>query len=55
MTGFWYFLGDLFQGIFKFVPFFGLWFNKFLIVIGFVAFFSWLWYMNKHKEVTKWD
>ncbi len=55
MTGFWYFIGDIFEAIFTIVPFFGLWLNKALIVVGFVAFFGWLWYMNKHKEVTKWD
>lgn len=55
MTGFWLFLGDLFQAIFKVVPFFGLWMNKLLIVIGFIAFFGWLRYMIQHKEVTKWD
>ena len=56
MTGFWYFLGDIFQAIFDhIVPFLSGWINKALIVVGFIAFFSWLWYMNKHKEVTKWD
>lgn len=51
MTGFWNFLGEFFTAIFKLVPFFGLWFNKLLIVIGFIAFFSWLNYMRKNKEV----
>jgi hypothetical protein len=55
MSGFWYFLGDLFEGIFKAVPFFGLWYNKLMIVIGFIAFFGWLRYMAQNKEVTKWD
>lgn len=53
MSGFWYFLGDLFQSIFKVVPFFGLWFNKLLIVIGFIAFFSWLAYMRRHPDAEK--
>ncbi|MBK7853113.1 MAG: hypothetical protein IPJ66_18850 [Bacteroidetes bacterium] len=55
MDGFWYFLGDFFNGIFKMVPFMGLWFNKFLIVIGFIAFFAWLNYMRQHQEVEKFD
>ena len=55
MTAFWNFLGDLFTGFFRFVPFFGLWMNKLLIVIGFIAFVLWLRYMAKNKEVTKWD
>lgn len=55
MDGFWYFIGDVFQGIFKLVPFLGLFLNKLLIVVGFIAFFSWLRYMSQNKEVTKWD
>lgn len=55
MDAVWYFIGDLFQGIFKVVPFFGLFFNKLLIVIGFIAFFAWLRYMAQNKEVTNWD
>mgnify|MGYP006908205215 CR=1 FL=1 len=55
MDGFWYFLQSFFEAIFKVVPFFGLWFNKFLIVIGFIAFFLWLNYMSKQKEVEKFD
>ena len=50
MDVFWYAIGDFFQWIFKAVPFMGLWFNKFLIVIGFIAFFTWLWYMKKNKD-----
>jgi hypothetical protein len=55
MDAVWYFIGDLFQGIFKIVPFFGLFLNKVLIVIGFIAFFLWLRYMSQNKEVTNWD
>ncbi len=55
MDAFWYFLESFFKGIFKFVPFFGLWFNKMLIVIGFVAFFLWLSYMSKQKKEQKFD
>lgn len=55
MTGFWYFLGDMFESIFKVVPFFGLWFNKLLIVLGFIAYFFWLRYMSKQNEVEKFD
>ena len=33
----------------------GYGFNMLLIAIGFIAFFSWVWYMSKQKEVTKWD
>lgn len=55
MTAFWYLIADIFQAIFKIMPWIGLWFNKLLIVIGFIAFFSWIAYMSKQKEVTKWD
>jgi hypothetical protein len=51
----WYFLRDVFEGIFKIVPFLGLFFNKLLIAIGFCAFFGWMWYMNKNKSVEKID
>lgn len=51
----WYFLRDVFEGLFKIVPFMGLFFNKLLIAIGFGAFFAWMWYMNKHKSVEKID
>lgn len=51
----WYLIADLFRLVFKVVPFFGLWFNKALIVIGFIAFFIWLRYMSKHKTVEKFD
>jgi hypothetical protein len=31
------------------------WFNKLLIVIGFLAFFIWVSYMSKQKEIEKFD
>jgi hypothetical protein len=51
----WYLIADFFKLIFTVVPFFGLWFNKALIVIGFVAFIGWLRYMSQHQTVEKWD
>jgi hypothetical protein len=51
----WYFIGDLFRLIFSVVPFFGLWINKLLIVVGFVAIVYWMNYMKNHKTVEKWD
>jgi hypothetical protein len=50
MSAIWYLLGELFTAIFSIVPFFGLWFNKLLILIGFVAFFLWLRYMALHSK-----
>ncbi|MFM7216516.1 MAG: hypothetical protein ACKO1U_00705 [Bacteroidota bacterium] len=55
MTGFWYFLRDMFEGLFKIVPPVGLFFNKLLIAIGFIAFFGWMWYSSKNKSVEKFD
>lgn len=55
LTAMWYFLRDVFEGIFKVVPFFGLFFNKLLILIGFIAFFGWMWYMTKNQSVEKID
>ena len=55
MDAIWYLIGDFFSLIFKVVPFFGLWFNKALIVIGFASFFLWLRYMAKHKTTEKFD
>jgi hypothetical protein len=55
MDAIWYFIGDLFRLIFLVVPFFGLWLNKALIVIGFIAFFLWCRYMAQNKTVEKFD
>ena len=56
MTAFWYFIGDMFQAIFGFVNhYMAGWFNKFLIVVGFIFFIGWIRYMIKNKEVTNWD
>ena len=54
-TAFWNFLAYLFKAIFNFMPFIGLWFNKLLITVAFIAFFIWLWYMSRQKEVEKFD
>ena len=51
----WYWIGDFFRFIFSVVPFFGLWLNKALIVVGFIAFVLWLRYMKDHKTVEKFD
>jgi hypothetical protein len=55
MDAIWYLIADFFRLIFSIVPFFGIWLNKFLIIIGFVAFFWWLNYMKHHKNVEKFD
>jgi hypothetical protein len=55
MDAIWYLIGDFFKLTFTVVPFFGLWFNKLLIVTGFVAFVLWLRYMSKHKTIEKFD
>lgn len=55
MDIFWYLLGDLFRLIFFVVPFFGLFINKLFIAVGFVAFFLWCAYMNKHQVTEKFD
>ena len=52
---FWNAIGDFFQFIFGIMNAVSPWWNKLLIVIGFGAFFIWLWYMNKHKDVEKFD
>jgi hypothetical protein len=54
-SAFWNFIGDVFQAVFSLMPAMGLWFNKLLIVIAFIAFFIWLNYMSKQKEVEKFD
>jgi hypothetical protein len=55
MDSVWYFIADFFQGIFKIMNWMSPWFNKLLIVIGFIAFFIWVSYMTKQKEVEKFD
>ncbi|HNS12854.1 MAG TPA: hypothetical protein PKM97_09600 [Bacteroidia bacterium] len=55
MDAIWHFIASFFEGIFKAVPLIGLWFNKMMIVIGFIAFFLWLSYMSKQKEEQKFD
>ena len=55
MTGFWFFLRDAFQALFSIVPTLGLFVNKMLIAIGFIAFFAWMNYMTKNKSVEKFD
>ena len=55
LAGFWLFIAAIFQAVFHVMPWIGLWFNKLLIAIGFIAFFSWVAYMSKQKEVEKWD
>jgi hypothetical protein len=54
-SAFWNFIGDIFEAIFSLLPAMGLWFNKLLIVVAFIAFFIWLNYMRKQKEVEKFD
>ena len=55
MDGFWNFLAKFFEAIFSVMPAMGPIFNKLLIVIGFIAFFGWVWYMSKQNEVEKFD
>ena len=52
-TAFWNFIGSFFTGVFTFVPPIGTFFNKFLIAIGFIAFFTWMWYQNKYKSAPE--
>ncbi len=54
-TSFWNAIGNFFQFIFEIMNAVSPWWNKLLIVIGFVAFFIWLNYMNKHKDMEKFD
>ena len=49
------FIADFFQAIFKGMAAIGWGFNMILIIIGFIAFFGWIYYMSKQKEVEKWD
>jgi hypothetical protein len=55
MDAIWYLIGDFFRIVFTVVPFFGLWFNKVLMVIGFVAFVLWLRHMKNHQIEEKFD
>ena len=55
MDGFWNFLAKFFEAIFSVMNWMGPWFNKLLIVIGFVAFFLWVGYMSRQKETEKFD
>jgi hypothetical protein len=55
MDGFWNFLAKFFEAIFSVMTMIGPWFNKLLIVIGFVAFFLWVGYMSRQKETEKFD
>ena len=55
MDGFWNLIAKFFEAIFSVMPWIGLWFNKLLIVIGFVSFFLWVGYMSRQKETEKFD
>lgn len=55
MTAFWHCIGDMFQAMFKIVPPVGMFFNKLLIAIGFIAFFGWMRFMSQNKSVEKFD
>ena len=55
MDAFWHFIAHCFQIIFKVMNWMSPWFNKLLIVIGFIAFFIWVNYMSKQKEIEKFD
>lgn len=55
MDGFWYFIAGVFEAIFSLMDFMSPWFNKLLIAIGFIAFFLWLRYMSKQKEIENFD
>jgi hypothetical protein len=52
---FWNLIADFFQAIFSIMPAMGRGFNILLIIIGFLAFFIWLWYMSRQREVEKFD
>ncbi len=51
----WNAIASFFQFIFKIMNAVSPFWNKMLIFIGFFAFFTWLWYMSKHKDVEKFD
>jgi len=55
MDAFWNFIAKFFEAIFSVMPWIGLWFNKLLITIGFIAFFLWVRYMSRQKETEKFD
>ena len=55
MDSIWYLTADLFRLIYTVVPFFGLWINKALIIVGFIAFIWWLNEMRKDQNVEKFD
>ena len=55
MDGFWYFLAHFFQAIFSGMNWVSPWFNKLIIAIGFIAFFIWVSYLSKQKEIEKFD
>jgi len=54
-TSIWNAIAAFFQFIFGIMNAVSPFWNKMLIVIGFVAFFIWLSYMAKHKDVEKFD
>ena len=53
MDAVWHFIADCYQAVFNIMPTLGLWFNKLLIVVGFVAFFYWVKQMAGHKEIEQ--
>jgi len=55
MDAFWNFLAKIFEAIFSVMSVIGSGFNKLLILIGFIAFFGWVWYMTQQKETEKFD
>lgn len=54
-TSFWNAIGNFFQFLFRIMDALSPFWNKMLIVIGFIAFFTWCWYMINHKDVEKFD
>lgn len=49
MTGFWYFIGSIFEAVFSIMPSFGAAMNIFLIGSGFIACVIWIRIMLKDR------
>jgi hypothetical protein len=50
MTDFFFWLGDMFQVSFRFLEFFNRNANVSFIIIGFIAFFIWLWLQHRYNK-----
>jgi hypothetical protein len=53
ITNFFYWIADMFEYLFKVLPYFGRFVNILWVIIGFVGTFYWLNYMAKNKTSKK--